>query len=272
MPGEALVHIKQLSLLGMISRLPGSTLHTLAIEIYSRRSTSLSWFHQVRAISLQYQLPHPLVLLKSPTSYSKVSYKKLVQQKITDYWEKLLRAEADHLESLEYFNPNYMSLSKPHPIFLSAYSSSYEIVKATVQAVFLSGRYRTERLSRFWLKNPDGFCLSSSCDGLQIQEDLPHILLNCRSLAPTRAKLAAFTLHYARLNPEVSDIVLTFTNPHHPQFIQFLLDCSSMPQVIFFAQKYGNTALYKLFKVTRAWCYSLHRDRLKSLGRWTSFR
>ena len=136
----------------------------------------------------------------------------------------------------------------------------------------MSGRYRTERLSRFWSKNPDGFNLCPSCKGLNIQEDIVHILLHCRSLAPTQSKLAIFTSNYVRVHPEVSDIVLTFTNLHHQLFIQFLLDCSTIPQVILCTQQHGVTALYKLFKVTRTWCYFLHRDRLKLLDRWSSFK
>ena len=62
---------------------------------------------------------------------------------------------------------------------------------------------------------------------------------------------------------------MTFTQPSHPLFSQFLIDCSVIPEVISLTQLLGTDALYNLFKVTRTWCYSLHRDRLKILGRWT---
>ena len=155
---------------------------------------------------------------------------------------------------------------------MSAGSSPYEVAKAQVQALFLSGRYRTEKLSRFWSENPDGYCLCPSCKGLGIQEDLSHILLHCASLAPTRRNLATYTASSARVQPHLSQILLTFTTPSHPMFIQFLLDCSCIPQVILLTQQHGKPALYQLFKITRTWCYSIHRERLKLLGRWSSFK
>ena len=163
-----------------------------------------------------------------------------------------------------------MTLSKPHPIFISAGSSSYEVSKATVQALFLSGRYRTEKLSRHWSTNPEGFCQCPSCLGHQVVEDEEHILLHCGSLAPTRTSLAMLTVSYSKSNPLIGPLLLTYTNPEHPDFCQFLVDCSVLPEVITLTQQFGEFVLFKLFKVTRAWCYSLHRDRLKLLGRWSN--
>ena len=173
------------------------------------------------------------------------------------------------MESLQYFHPQYMSLEFPHPIYISAKSSSYEVTKAGVQALLLSGRYRTERLSRHWSANPNGYCLHPSCNRLGISEDVEHILLNCPSLSKTRASLAKFTLDYSRDQPQIQSILLTYTNPTNPLFVQFLLDCSVIPEVISLTQVHGKDTLFKLFKVTRAWCYSLHRNRLKLLGRWS---
>ena len=196
-------------------------------------------------------------------------FKSLVKKHVINYWEMKLRDEASPLTSLRLFHPQFMALATPHHIFLSASSSPYEVVKAGVQAIFLSGRYRTERLCRFWSKKPHGFCLLPSCADQEIHEDEEHILLSCGSLSSTRQTLSKFTLNYAKAFPHLSDILLTFTNPAHPDFFQFLLDCSALPQVISFEQLHGKESLHKLFKVTRTWCYSIHRDRLKMLGRWT---
>ena len=178
LPGEALVHLRQLSLLGMITRLQGTTLHKHAINAFDSKPSSASWLHQVRDICLQYQLPHPLTLLGAETPLSKEAFKSLAKKQVINYWELKLRSEASPLTSLRYFHPQYMSLATPHPIFLSAGSSPYEVIKAGVQATFLSGRYRTERLCRFWSNNPQGFCLLPSCAGREIYEDEEHILLS----------------------------------------------------------------------------------------------
>ena len=102
-----------------------------------------------------------------------------------------------------------------------------------------------------------------------IHEDEEHILLSCGSLSSTRQTLTKFTLNQAQSFPHLSDILLKFTSPDHPEFFQFLLDCSALPEVISFAQLHGKESIYNLFKVTRTWCYPLHRDRLKLLGRWS---
>ena len=58
---------------------------------------------------------------------------------------------------------------------------------------------------------------------------------------------------------------LMSSNEHNQ--VQFLLDCSVLPEVIHASQK-DSKILSLLFKVTRTWCYSMHRARLKMLDRW----
>ena len=142
LPGEALLHLRQLALLGMISRLSNSLLHRIAINAFNSRVKSWSWFHQVRDLCLMYQLPHPLTFLTTPLT--KAQHKALTKKHVVSYWEVKLNDDASLLHSLKYFKPEYMSLTKPHPLLTSPGASPYE---ARVQTLFLSGRYRTELLS-----------------------------------------------------------------------------------------------------------------------------
>ena len=57
-----------------------------------------------------------------------------------------LLSPAALLLSLNYFNPEFMSLLKPRPLILTAGTSPYEVTKARVKTLFLSGRYCTEQL------------------------------------------------------------------------------------------------------------------------------
>ena len=197
-------------------------------------------------------------------------FKILVKKHVLNYWEIKLRSEADSsdLSSLKHFHPEFQSLSTPHPIWSTAGSSPYQVAKATIQAKMLSGRYRTERLMRFWSKNPGGVCLLPSCSALNVHEDLEHILVHCGSLADTRAGLVDFANTYCQEIAEITELVNLFCNPLHPQFSQFLVDCSCLAQVITSAQLHGDMVLHHIFRITRTWCYSLHRARLKLLGRW----
>ena len=171
-------------------------------------------------------------------------------------------------DSLVLFNPNFMSLKSPHPIWSSAGTNRYEINKAIIQARMLSGPYRTEGLCRFWSTNRSGSCLLPSCSASGVKEDIAHILIHCPSLSGTRSRLEKFFEVYASQNPLIPSI-RNFLNSVNPiQKTQFLLDCSILPDVIRLRQEHGQPVLHILFYLTRTWCYSLHRERLPQLGRW----
>ena len=97
-----------------------------------------SWFILIRELCLCCDLSHTFTFLENPLS--KASFKALVREKIMSYWEIKLRSEAEVLPSLEYFYPLFMSLTEPLPLLLTAASSSYEVITATVQVKMLSGR------------------------------------------------------------------------------------------------------------------------------------
>ena len=138
-----------------------------------------------------------------------------------------------------------MSLLAPHPLWLTARSSSYEVIKATAQAKMLSERYRTEKLCSHWSNNKPGYCLS--CCSSQV-EDLSHILLDCPSLSKTRNTLTKFTQQYSTNLPETSQqTILQICTPTHPLFMQFLLDCSVIPCAISLVQNFGSELLHHLF-------------------------
>ena len=50
--------------------------------------------------------------------------------------------------------------------------------------------------------------------------------------------------------------------------VQFLLDCSTIPDVISATQSFGVGVLEELFRFTRAWCFAIHKKKLKLQGRW----
>ena len=135
----------------------------------------------------------------------------------------------------------------------------------------LSGKYRTEGLCRFWSQNTEGVCLLPECTNINLKEDIVHILVNCGSLSATRSRLTVFFLNFAAMNPDLSFIINKFLNSNDDNYkTQFLLDCSTLPDVIHYRQLLGNNIMNNLFHLTRTWCYSVHRDRLKMLGRWSN--
>ena len=123
LPGTAFLHLRQLSIFGIITRMPDSNIiRKHATNIYSFEIISpKSWFHQIRELCLQYSLPHPSILLSSPILKSK--FKNLVKKNVVDFWEQKLRHDSSQLESLQYFHPEYMSMSSPHTIWKTAGAS-----------------------------------------------------------------------------------------------------------------------------------------------------
>ena len=177
LPVTALLHLRILTLFGMICRLPGDPLNLHAQQVFLTRSLApKSWFSQVWRILLQYHLPNPLLLLNSPLS--KEAFKKQVKTKVIDYWEKKLRDEAYLLPSLRYFHPQYMSLSKTHRLWTTSRQKPYEVSKARIQLLFLGSLYRCGQLTRHWsASNPLGFCSFTPCSKYNIVESPEHVLL-----------------------------------------------------------------------------------------------
>ena len=267
LPGSALVHLRQLSIFGMITRLKDNVLHNHATNYFTSATISpKSWFLQIREICLMYCLPHPLELLTSPPTKS--LFKTMVKKSIISYWEIELRREASLLPSLQYFKPSFMSLTSPHPLWLTAGSSPSKVAMATVQSQMISGRYRIERLTSHWSKNKTGVCLlSPECSNST--EDLSHMLHSCRALENTREKLLSYTQEYSSTFPDdIKQLSLQLCNKASPTFVQFLLDCSVLPSVISATQLHGKSVLDCLFTISRTWVYCLHRERLKILGHW----
>ena len=272
LPGTALLHLRQLSIFGMICRLEDDIIHKHAVNIFTSATIApKSWFIRIRQLCLQYSLPHPIQLLNHPMK--KESYKKLVKSSVINYWELTLRSEAALLSSLNYFKPDYMYLTTPHPLWTTAGLSPSKIAMATVQARMISGKYPTQSLCSKWSNNEKtGICLlSHECAALGLTEDLEHILKTCVALQETRSKLLKFTETYSTNNPTISTILSELCDQSSPDFCQFLLDCSVLPKLQVFDNKKHRTETFNhLFHVTRTWIYSLHKARLKILGRWNS--
>ena len=108
LPVSAHLHLRQLSLFSMICQLEGNILKSVALSsLVEARPSSKSWFTEVRDISIQYDLPHPIKLLQSPIS--KIKYKILCKQKIHEYWHQKLSQESN-LPSLQYLHSSHFSL------------------------------------------------------------------------------------------------------------------------------------------------------------------
>ena len=212
-----------------------------------------------------YRLPHPASLFAQPLP--KPVFKRMVKKKVINFWEHTFRKESSEVTSLCFFKPHFMSLLHPHPMWKTAGHNPFKVAMATVQARFLSGRYRCGSLTRHW-SGSDGSCLMSPlCSG--ILEDIPHIIRLCPSLNHIRQDLCQFTFRYSSFLPvQLMELIRMKCSPDNPTFVDFVIDCSTDSDIIAALQVLGEDVLHHSYAITRTWAYVLHKERLKLLGLW----
>ena len=99
------------------------------------------------------------------------------------------------------------------------------------------------------------------------------MLLQCVDLAPARSRIAALWNQTFLCYPELRSVVEACFAPNidEEKSMQFLLDCSTLPEVILLWQQQWDWTMDKLFYLTRSYCYSVHKARLRILGKWQKF-
>ena len=266
LPGYALLHLKQFSIFGMITRLSSeSILHRHGLHVLSSsRPSAQSWFQQMRNLCLLYQLPHPLTLLQDPLT--KKTFDMLIKSNIVNHWEVKLRMEAASLESAPYIKPEFMSLTLPHPIWTTCGANPFESHKAVTTSRMLSGRYLTDRLQRHWTTNKAGYCLLPTCNP-ESQGSLEHLLLHCPALHSVRTRMYNLCHKVSTESEELSTIITMILQSDEERLrMQLLLDCTTMPTVIQITQLLGTHTRDRLLYIGRTWCYNIHRERMNQMG------
>ena len=128
----------------------------------------------------------------------------------------------------------------------------------------LSGRYRTQMLTRHWSSACSGACLAPGCSGCD--ETLEHILLHCPAYSQTRSML--HRMWTTATNYQAQNLASSALQNSSSYFLQFVLDASVIPEVIISVQEHGVELLSAIFHLTRSWCFAIHRERAKFQGRW----
>ena len=119
-------------------------------------------------------------------------------------------------------------------------------------------------LASHWSKNKEGYCLAPTCKNKI--ETTKHILIECDAYIHCKIRLYSLWISYPC--PIVHGLVLEALSAETDYLLQFIIDCSVLPSVIRASQSFGESILQKLFYLTRTWCWSVHKQRMKLLGRW----
>jgi hypothetical protein len=184
-------------------------------------------------------LPSSTYFHQQPTTKS--GLQKIVKSKVTDYWENKLRMEASFLPSLEYFHPEFVSLSAPHKLYTSAGSKSFKVAKAGIQLLVLANQYPSSKNTRHCsIQNSDGLCSSQFVKNGNWLNPLNKFYC---AVQPTPWRERNWTL-----------CVWSWTIPTltswSPEFSTQDLQtkwCNALPEVIHAVQLYGERLLKDIF-------------------------
>ena len=267
LPGEAVIHMKQLTLFRMICNLPNDPLHSYAKSVLaSAVPQGKSWFNQILKLCIKYSLPHPHQLLLSPPAAS--IFKCMVKKAVLKYWTDCFHNEASSLESLHLFHPMNYSLQHTHSVWTSAKGNPFECHKAVVLARMISGRYRTEKLVRHWsTTNREGYCMLDSCN--KIVGSLEHMLITCPGLQDVRQRMRRLYFEKTSILVPLQEIVSEVLSSSPEAQLQLILDHMAVDSIRGLSCLYGPTVNATLFYCSRTYVYYLQREKAKMLNQWS---
>lgn len=265
LPGEAILHLKQLTLFSMLCHLPDDPLNLHGRSVLlSAPPTARSWFHQIQDISLKYSLDHPHHVLCHPPTRNVL--KRKIKKAITTYWEEKLRQEASSMASLHLFLPYNCNLQHPHPLWLTAGSNSFECHKSVLVARMISGRFKSDYHSRHWTSNKLGHCLLDSCH--EVKGDLEHLLITCQGLATIRGRM--WDMIFGKTKKLIPLLNFVYKIAASPPFLQlqFFLEPLAFSELVELCSIYGQAILDTLYYCTRTYVYYIYREKQILLGKW----
>ena len=263
LPGEAILHLKQLTLFMMICHLPSDPLNNHAKYVLSNgQPPQKSWFNQILKLCEKYCLPHPHLLLEQPPPKS--LFKKNVKNAVVKFWEDALRKEALELQSVKHFDVHSYGLSHPHWIWVTAGNNSFEVRKSCILARMISGRYRTDYFARHWSANKSGLCLIPGCEDRI--GDLKHLLIECTPLSGTREKIINLILMKSSMLLPLQQFFMSLFQSSPELQCQFVLEPFSFHQLKFLCNLYGQTIFYSICYFVRTFAFMIHTARQKLMS------
>ena len=261
LPAEAVLHVRQFTLLHMIALLgPSNPLCSIALQNL-KSPPMVSWFGALRKVATRYVMPDPLQIIVDPPS--KTSFRRLVRSKILTYWSIRTRRNAAKKGSHDLLKISHLPLGRgPHPLWTSC-TSPTQTRSATLIAKMLTGTYSSCHHIRHW-KHTNGSCRLPGC-GAPIG-DVLHMFTTCKFLQTTLIDAADKAFAHLKDSPQLGDICLRRWNSSPETRVKFLLDPTTDPEIIQLHQLKFPYLHNKLFQSSRNIVWAIHKARLRGLG------
>ena len=101
--------------------------------------------------------------------------------------------------------------------------------------------------------------------------DLEHLLIVCPALDHVRHRLHSLWCMKTVDCPPLHIFILKILGSCPKQQVKFILDSAACPEIVDMMQKYGQEIINRVMYLTRTWAFSIHRSKMKLLGRWPGF-
>ena len=177
-------HTRVLQLYGSITRLDEQhALRKLAFRQLSMgNGKNRSWFRYVKGIAVGYGIGES-VLAAVNVPWGKNDWKMFISKSIRhSYFHELVKGARER-SSLEYMDPTVLKPGTAHDLWPRGASAGKSRVAASIRAKMLAGSYILQsnraKFNQFEVSPECNLCK----EGV---EDLPHMILLCKSLAPKR--------------------------------------------------------------------------------------
>ena len=261
LPIQGKIHRDVFSIFYSIWRNPNTKIHEI-VKYLLKMSTnnSRTWSIFLRQLSRKYDLPDPSDCLKKDAP-SKSEYKELTITKITAFYEKELRQNAQTNSSMKYLNVSVTGLRGRHHPALSDQLTTLDVQKGRPYLKMLCCDYFTyeKRADQSGGSSHCRCCSQSSPSNLRPIESTCHILTQCTAYADIRKRLLS---EYASLCSR-SGIDFKHFLEDDDLLCQFILDPTSLNLPIRISMKDPNLGSY--FRKSRDVCFSIHNARMKIL-------
>ena len=197
-----------------------------------------------------------MIILKNESQPSKSKYKEYILTKITAFHEQELRREASKNDMMKYLNVSLIGLrGKIHPA-LKNVTTTHAVRKMRPHIKMLSGDYLTFEVKSL---QSGGSPYCRMCDLKSEPESLEHLISRCSAISEIRTRISN-SMNTICQDANIDINIKTFNDP---QFTQFVLDPSSMN--LRKRVNMNDPILPSLFQLSRDFCFSIDRNRTKSL-------
>ena len=226
-------------------------------------SSSHTWAAHVRSLFQHYHLPDPLALLDS-SPWSQEKWKCTIKTAVISCTEATWWEKASTNSKLGFLNVQVQGLSgRPHPV-ISGILTTQEVTRSRVHLKMLAGDYPCY----FYLgsdRDEDTSCplCQALSPGRHVpQEDMVHLLTQCRGTADTRTRVTPELLNTISMHFP-NNTILQY--PNHTHLTQLILDPTSLNLPMTIRISPDHPALPLVLSMCRTLCHAIHKDRTRQL-------